>query len=144
MSACRRVLGIIINADGYLELVFLRVANQNKRYASGLMDAVNDTLQDTFGDPKIIYEKVSSICTDGTNTNKFADTFWRSGEIKRLESTSNENLVRDSSSRTCLESYSREVYIGKVLSVMSSILSYSFIPPLCVDLSCKKLHRKTE
>lgn len=63
------VLGKIINADGYLELVFLGVANQNKRHASGLMDAVNDALQDTFGDPKIVYEKVSSICTDGTNIN---------------------------------------------------------------------------
>lgn len=63
------IMAKIINLNGSLELLFLGISIQTQRKAAGLMEAVNKGLESILGDPLILYRKISSICTDGTNLN---------------------------------------------------------------------------
>lgn len=62
------VLGKII-LDGSSQLVFIGIAEQKQRLAAGLMLAVIYAIKAIFDDPDVIFNKVSSVCTDGANIN---------------------------------------------------------------------------
>lgn len=63
------VMAKLINLDGSDELILIGIAEQNERYAQGLTNAVIKAMKTIVGDEKIILNKISSICTDGTNVN---------------------------------------------------------------------------
>lgn len=63
------VMGKLANPDGSFELIFIGIAEQTVRKAEGLMLAVREALKVAIDDPNLILNKVSSLCTDGTNVN---------------------------------------------------------------------------
>lgn len=66
------VLAKIVKSNGEMKLLFLGVAEQVERSASGLLkatlEAMHSNLSEQFTN-KIILKNVSSLCTDGTNVN---------------------------------------------------------------------------
>lgn len=63
------VLAKIINLDGSPETLFIGVAEQTERKAIGLKKTVIKAISALFAEPKTFLNKISSLCTDGTNVN---------------------------------------------------------------------------
>lgn len=63
------VLTKIINETGDKETVFLSTGEQRERGAIGMMECVKSSLQQNFGNTVFIFQKTSSIVTDGANVN---------------------------------------------------------------------------
>lgn len=124
------VLGKLINADGTSELIFIGISEQTKRLAEGLMLAVIEALRSAVDDPKLILNKVSSLCTDGTNVN--------TGDVSSLWALMDEELKSAGSKIPLLKIWcaahraelawkstaGKVPEINKTLSVLSSISTY--------------------
>lgn len=63
------VMAKLINMNGTSELVFVEIAEQTERYARGLFNAVKEAMKVMIDDPSVLFRKISSVCTDGTNLN---------------------------------------------------------------------------
>lgn len=63
------VMGKLVNKDGSTELICIGVAEQNERFAAGLMNSVKVALKTNTSDPEKILRKASSVSTDGTVLN---------------------------------------------------------------------------
>lgn len=65
------VMAKVINADGSMELLFIGIAQQTERKAIGLTKATINAITTIIGleNKENFLEKVSSLCTDGTNVN---------------------------------------------------------------------------
>lgn len=63
------LLSKLINRNGSPELIFIGISEQKERYTEGLMLSVPVALTVVVVKLKLILEKVSSLCSDGTILN---------------------------------------------------------------------------
>lgn len=124
------VMGKLINLNGSSELVFLGIGQQTQRQANGLMLAVIEALKVFFDDPRPIFQKISSVCTDGANVNKGdKNSLWVLLEKEQKATRSKIPLIKiwcaAHRSELAWKNTADQIgEIGKVLSTLSSIASY--------------------
>lgn len=127
------VMAKIIGSDGIPELLFLGVAEQTQRGANGLLQAVLTAVKQNFGDQFLneqVLQKISSICTDGTNVNTGdKGGLWKYLEDEIFKSGSNIQLIKiwcaAHRSELAFEDVEKQhPQISKVFSILSSISSF--------------------
>lgn len=119
-------MGKLINLYGFSELVFMGIGEQKKRD----LLAVTEALKAIDVDPKLIFRKVSSVCSDGTNVNsgeKNSQWVFLDKEIK--EDGSKIPLIKiwcaaHRSELAWKNTATKVVAVNKVLTTLTSISSY--------------------
>lgn len=136
------VMAKVINSNGFLELLFIGIAEQKERKALGLMKATMNAIETVIGtDNRANFLKnVSSICTDGTNVNTGQkNSLWAEldKEMKTIKSQIPLNKIWCGAHRAELvwgDTASKIRQVNKVLSVLGNISSHFHKSP----------HRTTE
>lgn len=126
------IMLVIITANGEKELTFLGIGEQTNRGAAGLFEAVKKGMIENLGDEMYaaVMKNISSICTDGTNTNTGEkQSLWShfEDEIRRINSVLPLTKVWCSSHRMELvwkDACRAHSIIEKTLNELSSISSY--------------------
>lgn len=127
------VMAKLIKLDGTSELVFIGISEQTQRKSTGLMAAVKGAIEVSFDDLKILFRKVSSICTDGTNLNSGEKSgLWVLVE-KEIQSTGSQiPLIKiwcaAHRAELAWKNISSSVAeVSKVLGILSKISTYSAV-----------------
>lgn len=122
----------IVNRNGDLKTLFIGIGQQQKRGAVGLIEAVKNGIKNSAGDEiyRLIFSRVSSICTDGTNVNTGEKhSLWKYFEEECLKYRSDLPLNKFWCSAHRMELVwgdltNRVKEVKRIVEILSSISSY--------------------
>lgn len=123
------VMGKMVNLDGSRDLIFIGIGEQTERKAKGLMLTVAEA-SNVFVDQNLIFRKISSVCTDGTNVNTGeTNSLWKLLDAEIKSSGSKIPLIKIWCAAHRAELAWKSVAasiseVNRILSVLSNISTY--------------------